>query len=245
MIQLWLMILTLTSFALPEALMSRYEILETHEFYKDNELIQRPIEAWQSIASLSTVNTDLSLSKICLKYFLQTKDKGLFRVEKFSLHENCLDKGEVLTEISNLRGLQFQRNPSLKITFTHQDFTTTEWNIKFNANSKNVLFISEGSENIPLLKDNTQCLKVLDDCTVEGDSTCHQCESGFLEAPNGCTISPQYCMRGKCGVKGGPACRRGVKFLKKRVLDCRTDTSFAFCNPGSNPVCQGQEVWCH
>lgn len=258
MIHLMLFLFALTSFALPDALISRYELIETHEFYQDNELIQRPLDAWQAIAAFSTVNTDLSLSKVCLKYYLKSQTEGTFRVEKKSMTENCSGAGEIISEIKNLRGLQFQRTPHFKITFTYQNFSTSEWNISLRKKNdlrlletpdrhldETVLFVSSGSENTGLLKDGTQCLKVLDDCTVEGTSVCHQCENGFLEAPNGCLISSQYCLKGSCGKKGGPACRRGVKFLRKRVLDCRTDASFAFCEAGSTPVCQGQEVWCH
>ena len=258
MIHLLLILFSLASFALPDALISRYELIETHEFYRDNELIQRPLEAWQTIAAFSSVNSDLSLSKVCLKYFLKSQSEGVFRVERKSLKENCSEKGEIISEIKNLRGLQFQRTPHFKITFTYQDFTTSEWNISLRKKSnlklletpdryldETVLFVSSGSEQTTLLKEGTQCLKVLDDCTVAGESICHQCEAGFLEAPNGCLVSSQYCLKGNCGIKGGPACRRGVKFLRKRVLDCRTDSSFAFCEAGSTPVCQGQEVWCH
>lgn len=258
MIHLFLLLFTLTGFALPDALISRYELIETHEFYKDNELIQRPLEVWQTIAAFSSVNTDLSLSKVCLKYFLKGQTEGIFRVEKRSIKESCSEQGEIISEIKNLRGLQFQRTPHFKITFTYQNFSTSEWNISLRKKNdlklletpdryldQTVLFVSSGSDQSGLLTDGTQCLKVLDDCTLEGQSVCHQCENGFLEAPNGCLVSSQYCFKGSCGKKGGPACRRGVKFLRKRVLDCRTDTSFAFCEAGTTPVCQGQEVWCH
>lgn len=258
MIHLFVLFFSLFSMAIPDALISRYELIETHEFYRDNELIQRPLESWQTIAAFSSVNTDLSLSKVCLKYFLKDKDNGIFRVEKVSVNQNCSDSGKILKEFENLRGLQFQRTPVFKLTFTHQDFTTTEWKLDLRKKAETklletpdryldetVLFLSEGKSGEKLLADGTQCLKVQDDCIVVGESTCHQCENGFLEAPNGCSTGPQYCLKGPCGMKGSPACRRGIKFLKKRVLDCRTDTSFAFCLRGSTPVCQGQEVWCH
>ncbi|MFA5584754.1 MAG: hypothetical protein WDA09_11120, partial [Bacteriovoracaceae bacterium] len=90
----------------------------------------------------------------------------------------------------------------------------------------------------------TLCLKVRDDCSVEGKSTCHQCANGSLEAPNGCLTGPRYCSSFECGTKGNPACRRGIKFLRQRVLDCRRDSSFAFCSKDSIPMCQGAEVWC-
>lgn len=246
------------SYAFPKELFSVYEKLEVHEFYKDNELITRPVDAWQNIASFSISNSDLSISRLCLKYRPSSEAKGTFRIELMPLANKCQEEGKIIYEQEALLGIQFQRDPDFKITFSHKDFSTTTWTIKTIKKKgslellstpeklwgEKILFLSEHSDSQTLLKDGTQCLKINNDCTVEGESLCQQCENDSLEAPNGCLIGPRYCSSAECGNKGSPACRRGVRFQNKRNLDCRVDMSFAFCKGESVPSCQGQEVWC-
>lgn len=254
-----ILIYSFFSFSFPQELLSVYEQLEVHEFYKDNELITRPLDAWQNIASFSMVNSDLSLSKLCLKYRPALEAKGVFRIELMPLKHSCKLEGKVLYEQDSLYGIQFQRGDEFRITFSHKDFSTNHWSIKSLKKPKKadlldtsdkiwgekILFLSVHRENSELLKDGTLCLKVSDDCVIQESSLCHQCENGFVEAPNGCLVGPQYCSSAECGTKGNPACRRGVKFQNKRSLDCRVDSSFAFCGADSTPTCQGAEVWCH
>ncbi|HLW56863.1 MAG TPA: hypothetical protein VKY27_05725 [Bacteriovoracaceae bacterium] len=246
------------SYGFPQELFSVYEKLEVHEFYKDNELIKRPVDAWQNIASFSISNTDLSLSRLCLKYRPSSEAKGIFRIELMPLKRKCQENGKIIYEQDSLLGIQFQREPEFKITFSHKDFSTTSWTIKTIKKKaslelldtpdkfwgEKVLFLNDHTDFQKLLTDGTQCLKVSDDCKVEGSSSCQQCENGSLEAPNGCLVGPRYCSSAECGTKGNPACRRGVKFQNKRSLDCRVDMSFAFCKGDSVPSCQGLEVWC-
>lgn len=259
MIHLIFILMTTLAHSFPLELHSVYERVEIHEFYKDNELITKPVDAWQVIAAFSIVNEDLSLSKVCFKYKPSKEGEGIFKVERMSLVKKCIEEGVGLFKQNSLFGIQFQRGPEFKIIFSHNDFTTSSWIIKTKEKKKNlelldtpdkfwgesVLFLNEKTERRELLKDGTLCLRVSDDCSVQGKSTCHQCENGFLEAPTGCLVGPRYCSSFECGTKGNPACRRGVKVLKQRVLDCRKDSSFAFCSEGSIPSCQGAEVWCH
>ncbi|HLT22357.1 MAG TPA: hypothetical protein VKZ84_02900 [Bacteriovoracaceae bacterium] len=258
MITVFLYFLSFWAHSFPQELTSIYNRLTVHEFYRDNELITRPEDAWQVIASFSTVNSDLSLSKICFKYKPSKEPEGVFRVESMPLDEDCSKGGKKIYEQGSLYGIQFQREPDFKITFSHKDYSNNSWTIKTLVKKENlelldtpdkswgesVLFTNDDVGSKPLLADGTLCLKVRDDCTVEGESICHQCANGSLEAPNGCLTGPRYCSSFECGTKGNPACRRGVKFLKQRVLDCRRDNSFAFCGEDSIPMCQGAEVWC-
>lgn len=258
MITLLLSIISFASWSFPLELSSVYEQLEVHEFYKENELINRPRDAWQTIASFSVVNSDLSLSKVCFKYRPADEAKGIFRVELHSMNQKCDHEGKFLHEINSLFGIQFQRSPDFKIIFSHKDFTQSSWTIPIPRKKKelslldtpdnywgeSVLFLTNEVEKKELIKDGTKCLNVADDCSVIGTSSCHQCANGSLEAPNGCLVGPRYCSSAECGTKGNPACRKGVKFQKKRTLDCRRDDSFAFCAGEGTPTCQGQEVWC-
>lgn len=258
MITFFLFFISTIAHSFPHELTSIYERLTVHEFYKDNELITHPADAWQVIASFSTVNSDLSLSKVCFKYRPAKEAEGIFRVESMPLDGNCNDSGHKIFEQHSLYGIQFQRRPDFKVIFSHKDYSTNSWTIKTKTPKselelldtpdkfwgESVLFLSDNKFSVPLLSDGTMCLKVKDDCTVEGVSSCHQCENGSLEAPNGCLVGPRYCSSFECGTKGNPACRRGVKFLKQRVLDCRRDHNFAFCAEDTIPTCQGAEVWC-
>lgn len=258
MISFLFFLLSFKSFCFPPELNSVYERLETHEFYKDNELITKPLDAWQVIASFSLVNKDLSLSRACLKYRPAQEANGLFRVETMSIQESCSSEGKKIYEIDSLYGIQFERFPEFKIVFSHKNFTTSSWIIPSISKKKTLslldtpdkywgesaIFLNEELGTGELIKDGERCLNVADDCTILGESKCHMCENISLEAPNGCLVGPRYCSSSECGTKGNPACRRGVKFQKKRVLDCRTDSSFAICAGDSTPTCRGQEVWC-
>lgn len=259
MIVLLSFFISVFSYAFPQELAAVYQTLKVHEFYQDNELITKPLDAWQTIVSFSVSNSDLSLSQVCLKYRPAVEAQGVFRVEKMDLMKNCDESGKIIYELNSLHGIQFERGSDFKIVFTHKDFSMSSWVIKTLEIKRNlelldspdkawgetVLFLTEDSAPSALLADGVQCLKVLDDCTIIGVSTCHQCQNGSLEAPNGCLIAPRYCSSFECGTKGNPACRRGVKVFKQRVLDCRKDSGFAFCSGEATPTCQGSEVWCH
>lgn len=258
MISFLFFLFTLKSFSFPSELNSVSELLGIHEFYQDNELITRPLDAWQTIASFSVVNRDLSLSKLCLKYRPAKEAKGVFKIDLTNISKSCELDGHKIYEQDSLFGIQFQRAPHFKVIFSHKDYSLSSWIIPLPKKEKqlnlldtpdkywgeSVLILSDHTEKKDLLADGTKCLQVNDDCTIRGDSLCHQCQNGFLEAPNGCLIGPQYCSSAECGTKGNPACRRGVKFQKKRILDCRQEIDFAFCMGDSVPTCQGQEVWC-
>ncbi|MFA5583959.1 MAG: hypothetical protein WDA09_07065, partial [Bacteriovoracaceae bacterium] len=130
MITVFLYFLSFWTHAFPQELTAAYERLSVHEFYRDNELITRPEDAWQVISSFSAVNSDLSLSKLCLKYKPSREPKGVFRVESMSLDEDCGNDGKIIYEQGSLHGVQIQRDPDFKITFSHKDYSTNSWTIK-------------------------------------------------------------------------------------------------------------------
>lgn len=90
------------------------------------------------------------------------------------------------------------------------------------------------------------CQNVSDDCDVS-TSECDKCRYGFFQVPNGCLQGgPKYCGVDQCGRKGMPACQRGFVYQNQTMekMDCRLDTSFAFCRRGLRVRCQGSLAVC-
>lgn len=76
--------------------------------------------------------------------------------------------------------------------------------------------------------------------------SCNDCRIGWYEVPdNTPSIGPSFCGTIDCGLKNGPACRRGYFWKKSSPpFDCRRDSSFAYCGPGLKVECVGQLAYC-
>jgi hypothetical protein len=269
MIAVFLVLISAMSIAsAPMHWSSLLEVKERHEFYLDNENIDRPKGVWQTLFAVVYPDRNLWLHKDCVYFKVPNSDDGIFKIRSTGVEESCdlhiEETGEV--EIQGLRSLQFAFSDQISVYFTFKDFRTFKWSIpilnKSKANAPKLLTSSAEvrSPRLVLLapakllsgksvskgpKNGEICHSVADDCTVVSPSICHQCSSGWYEIPNGCAQGPKYCGVQICGTKGQPACRRGMKYQKvRKKFECSSDPSFAYCAPETKLECEGGRAYC-
>lgn len=244
------------------------EVADKHEFYQNHENITKPKESWQTLFSLVYIDSDLSRIKDCVFYKVPGKETGTLKIKTIPAGESCdsqlLNPGD--REIQNIKNLQFaiyEKEVSLNLGL--QDFKTQKWEASLQSSFKkpepsmnmssarfkspDIIFLAPKSSlkvnKESFLKDKTLCHDVNEECQEVSPSRCSQCERDWYEVPNGCATGPKYCGTYRCGNKGEPACRRGIKWQKKEEKsDCRTDSSFAYCSKGVQVVCEGQKAFC-
>lgn len=248
---------------------SMLEIRERHEFYKDNEVLLKPKDSWQTLFAVVYPDRRLQLHKDCVFYRVPGESSGVFKIKTVDFDEGCEKYQETAgdTEIINLKALQFSYGNELSVNFTFTDFRTFKWNIPLMNRFKSPVptaltssaqyrapkIILLAPERLPGKKKQPEtrkrgelCHSISDDCQELSPSTCGQCAEGWYEVTNGCPIGPKYCGSSMCGLKGQPACRRGIKWQKvDKKFECRIDSSFAFCSPGLTIQCEGSRAFCH
>lgn len=244
------------------------EVSDKHEFYQNHENITKPQESWQTLFSLVYIDSDLSRIKDCVFFKVPGSESGKLKIKTIQVGEKCdshlLNPGD--KEVTGVKTLQFAvYEKVVTIDFSLEDFKTYKWEANLQASfskpepemnmssatfkSPDIIFLAPKSnikaKQEPFLKDKTLCHDVNEDCEEKSASICSQCENDWYEVPNGCASGPKYCGTYRCGGKGEPACRRGVKWQKKEEkFDCRTDSSFAYCSKGVQIVCEGQKAFC-
>lgn len=257
---LMLLLIPLLSFAnIPHHWSSAISISDRHEFYQNNEIISRPANSWQTLFGVVYPDGELNLQKDCVYYRVPGNERGELKVKRTSIEKSCESGVETLGDFSikDLRALQFEiTEKNIALFLTQQDYRVQSWNfLRMNhTESKEMRKISkmlflasvDPLESNKIVKHvDKLCHAVSDDCEVMSPSTCHECSEGWFEAPNGCMVGPKYCGLKSCGGKNQPACRRGIKYQRKRKkFECRTDTSFAYCSTGHTIQCIGAEAWC-
>lgn len=254
------------SLPLPGDWSSAFKVIERHEFYPEGKVISEPRESWQHIFSILILNEEFREQKDCVYYYVPGENLGRVKVKTIGVSEDCLD--HLLKEANQVwngvKDLQYTSLPSgLKLTFT-QNKETVSWEIvttDFKAplaamhvsssEMKSPRFVllapvneTKIEKSIPL-KNDQLCFGVNDDCEETQASTCHLCPEGWYEVPNGCPKGPKFCGRLQCGGKNEPACRRGMKYQRvDKKFDCRTDSSFAYCQKGLLLQCEGLKAYC-
>jgi hypothetical protein len=254
------------SIPLPGDWASAFKIIERHEFYPTDQIIASPKDSWQHLFSILILNERFQEQKDCVFYFVSGEAKGKLKLKTIGTKESCLDhlleEGDLTwTEV---KGLQFSNlHSGLKLSFT-QDKKSVIWEIvtadfvaptptlhlssvEMKSPKYVLLAPATGPEekDLPVLKNDELCFGVNDVCEETQSSTCHLCPEGWYEIPNGCAAGPKYCGRLNCGGKNAPACRRGMSYQKNEgKFDCRTDSSFAYCQKGLMVQCEGQKAYC-
>lgn len=265
---LLLLLIPLLSFASPPTHWSTVtSVTERHEFYKNNEVILRPTDTWQTLFAVIYPDRSLNQQKDCIYYRVPGNESGILKVTNVSLEKLCdtaLEEKPAL-ELRDLKALQFAvTDNDISLYITRSDYRITNWSFplmnkfshvkpretlssaEFKASKMIFLAPLTTLEESPVLSmDEKKCHVINDDCEEISASTCHLCSQGWYEAPNGCPQGPKYCGLKGCGGKNQPACRRGMKYQRMRKkFECREDTSFAYCNPGLMIQCVGAEAWC-
>lgn len=272
MIGLLMLFLSIISFGNPSWKWSHaIQVVERHEYYTDNEIIIRPKNTWQTLFGILYRDANLNMFKDCLFYQVPGDELGILKIKSIPPGRKCQDfifaAGD--KEWKELKALQFSINNNfLSIGLTHAKFEVERWEIPlFNLykrpaprpllssaeyRSSHVIFLTpyKGSmivrpQKLSALKDKTVCHEIAEDCQEKSPSVCTSCENGWYEIPNGCSQGPKYCGKLTCGLKNGPACRRGMKYQKaERDFGCRQDQSFAYCSKGLSIHCQGDLPYC-
>jgi hypothetical protein len=265
---LMLLLLPLLSFANPPAHWSAVtSISDRHEFYKNNEVILKPADTWQTLFAVIYPDRSLNLNKDCIYYRVPGSVSGVFKVVKVAKDRPC-DKAveeKPILELKDLKALQFAiTDNEMSFYITQSDYRVSNWTFPLTSKpaeikpkealssaeykASKMIFLApfsapEGTPNLP--SEEKKCHDINDDCSEISVSSCHLCSQGWYEAPNGCPQGPKYCGLKGCGGKNQPACRRGMKYQRMRKkFECRLDPSFAYCNPDLSIQCVGAEAWC-
>lgn len=270
MIYLLLLLSTFFSFAQePVHWSNLLKLHERHEFYKNHEAIISPKDSWQYLFSVEYIDSDLNKIKDCVFYYVPGVDDGTLKLKTMSVEEKCEDYllKPADREIPNVTSLQFSVTDSkLTIDLSFKDYRTEKWDGSFQGafakpepkmsvsssefkSPKLILLAPKSTAKAParkpFLKKGVLCHNINEDCDEVSKSSCHDCEDGWYEVPNGCMTGPKFCGRSSCGGKDEPACRRGMKWQKKdEAFECRIDSSFAYCNKGLTVQCDGKKAFC-
>jgi len=245
------------------------ELSNQHEFYKENELIIRPKDSWQSMFDFIYIDRNFKTLKDCVYFRVPGNEAGVLKVKTVSREEKCRDfllsPGD--KEWKDIKTFQFNSGEN-KLVFDigFQGFRSEIWEIRFqpkpvqkeagmslsSAEFKSSKFFllapvhtKSETSTVAFPPADSLCHNINDDCQEVSQTTCHDCREGWYEVPNGCSQGPKYCGRHLCGSKGRPACRRGMEWQgKEEPFDCRTDSSFAYCNNGLSVQCEGLKAYC-
>ncbi len=241
---------------------------DRHEFYQNGAPVVKPSDAWQTLFSLAYYDRNLSRQKDCVLYRVPGAEAGILKVVTVSPSQSCDDyffqnQGLLIEEVRSLRFTvgdseiwlegtrgerRFRWDIPLASVFTRQPPVAGLSSAEFKA--PGFILLAPASPTAqrklrPFPMKDSLCHGINDDCTEASPSTCGDCESGWYEIPNGCPVGPRFCGVLQCGKKNGPACRRGLRWQREEVeLDCRTNSSFAYCAPGLTVACEGRKAFC-
>jgi hypothetical protein len=242
---------------------------DRHEFYRNDEPVTKPRDAWQTLFSLVYLDRELARLKDCVFYRVPGADAGVVKVRTIPAADHCddyvlPDAGLKIDDVRSLRFTVSERGAGVE--FTRGERERVRWEASFSGAFKRplpapglssadfkappLIFLAPAAPGVPrklapFVKNDVLCHDVNDDCVEVSPSTCGDCDGGWYEIPNGCPIGPRYCGTLRCGGKNEPACRRGLRWQRKASeFDCRTDSSFAYCATGASVQCEGRKAYC-
>jgi hypothetical protein len=249
---------------------SAIDVVEKHEFYIDGEVITKPQDTWQTLFGVTFLDGRGVLAKDCLYYRVPGKTPGILRLRTVPVLEMCEkyifeDSSE---KWENIKTLEYSVTPEkISLTMELPNYKSEKWevprlNLKPSVKpaihmssaefrSGSMIFLSSvvvesGSAASLENQKKKLCHDISDDCQELSPSTCGNCNEGWYEVPNGCSVGPKYCGILECGKKHQPACRRGYVWQRSdKKFDCRQDNSFAYCLKGLEIQCHGAEAFCN
>jgi len=246
------------------------DVVEKHEFYHNNEIIQKPKDVWQTLFAVRYHDSNLKAFKDCVFYKVPGQEAGVLKIKTIAENLKCeqvmYQPGD--QEWNNLKAFQFsiQKN-LLSLSLTDEKFEITRWDVPlFNVfekpvpknlmssaeyRSARILFLKPYKGKLVIRPEKSkiqnlkECHMIAEDCSEISPSRCHLCPQGWYEIPNGCGLGPKFCGTITCGTKGAPACRRGYVWQRKeQSFNCREDSSFAYCGKGLQVQCEGNLPYC-
>lgn len=267
MMALLFSLLTMAVFAAaPLRWESALEIVEKHDFYKNNEVLTKPRGSWEILFAFVYPDTKMNLHKDCLYYRIPGEESGVLKVKTTKKEIPCekfrFSAGD--QEWNDLKSLQYSITPeNIFIHLTFTQYRAERWEImllnKFSAPevklslssadylAPKLMVLAKVNEKLisSKFKDGI-CHDIAEDCTEKSPSSCHECEQGWYETPNGCSVAPKFCGNQTCGGKNQFACRRGFIYQRsqKKKYECRMDSSFAYCSKGLSVQCEGHLAYC-
>jgi hypothetical protein len=248
------------------------KIVDKHEFYTNNEIIQRPKSSWQTLFGVLYHDSNLKTLKDCVYYKVPGDgEAGTLKLKTVAADKACeeflFSPGD--QEWKNLKAVQYNLTDRLlSVSITNAKFEIEKWEVPlFNVfeNPEPKLLMSSAEYRSPpvmyltpykgvatihpvkgeALIDKKLCHDVNEICEEKSPSVCSQCSNGWYEIPNGCAQGPKYCGDLGCGQKAQPACRRGMKYQRvEKIYNCTEDSSFAYCAKGFSVQCQGNLPYC-
>lgn len=266
MIYFFLLISFLANAASPRKWEMAKGIVERHEFYENDEVISKPQNSWQVLFALTFIDSNFILSKDCVYYRVPGDELGKLKIKSVPFEAECnsqiLSAGDVeLDQVTNVS--LFTEENALKLSFKQNNkneswtlSTVSDWKkpepklLLSSADYKSppMIYLASGSAvgKKPIgIQDGILCHNIASDCQELSSSTCKNCDHGWVEIPNGCSVGPKVCGVSLCGSKDQPACRRGTQWQRKgETYDCRSDTSFAWCSGNLTIVCDGDKAYC-
>ena len=272
MIYLILLTLMSSSFADPTWKWAKaLKIVEKHEFYTNNEIIKRPVNAWQTLFGVVYNDPNLKTMKDCLYYKVPGDEPGILKLKTIASDRPCEEAlylpGD--EEWKDLKALQYSVQENLlSVSLTNAQFQIEKWDVPLvnvfehptpkplmssaEYRAPKMIFLTpyRGTEVIrPVrsggLEDKKICHDIAEDCKEISPSVCSECTNGWHEMTNGCVSGPKFCGVQSCGLKGQPACRRGMVYQRvEKTYSCREDASFAYCANGLSIQCQGHLPYC-
>jgi hypothetical protein len=247
------------------------EVVDKHEFYKNDQIIDRPKDVWQLLFAVVYHDSNLQTLKDCVFYKVPGTELGILKIKTIHHDKTCEEMlyrpGDF--ELGQLKALQFKQQENfLSIIITDQEFKVIRWDTPLLNNfirpapkilmssaeyrAGRILFLKPNHGEMAhkqlkaiSVKDIKQCHEINEDCSEKTSSSCTQCPYGWYEIPNGCPQGPKFCGSITCGTKGAPACRRGIEWQRvKKRFRCREDSSFAYCAKGLSIQCEGDLAYC-
>jgi hypothetical protein len=112
-------------------------IHEKHEFYKNDEVIVKPKESWQTLFSLAYIDREFHSAKDCIYYKVPGQELGIIKIKTISSSDKC-DESLLVSgdrEITGIKSLKYSGNEeSIILDFTTNDLKSQKWNIVINKN---------------------------------------------------------------------------------------------------------------
>jgi hypothetical protein len=247
------------------------KIVEKHEFYKDNEIISKPKNSWQTLFAVLYHDSNLKTLKDCVYYLVPGEENGKLKIKTMSAETKCeahlFQSGD--QEWIGVKALQYSVNENLlSISLTNAKYQIEKWDVPlFNVfehpvpkglmssaeyRSPKIIYLTPYKGEFKVrpqrgaaLADKQLCHDIGEDCQEKSPSVCGQCSEGWYETPNGCAQGPKYCGSLECGKKNQIACRRGMKYQGEIAENiCVNNSSFAYCSKGLSVHCQGNLPYC-
>lgn len=227
---------------------SSYRV-KLNENITNKESVNKPEGTKIVLANVFFLNNEFERIQDCLIYKVPKKSEaGALSIVHVEAGQDCRDhlysqSVTVLKPIYNL-GIDLQKN-KLKLSIDKREVNIS----LLNTNEKKIIKISMSDSIIthPLIDDGETCFDVDSKCSIVQTNTCSFCKTSSYQviASNCPTAVRKICGVKKCGIKGNPACIRGVLASGYKGDYCIPDSPIGICEKGLRVFCEKGELICN